>query len=228
METPSSSYKIRLGIFIASGLTIFSLAIFIIGKQKNLFNSVITIKANFQNVSGLEVGNNVRFSGITIGTVDKIAIINDSTVQVDLLIKNEVQAFIKKDSEVGIGSSGIIGDRLVIISQGGTNSPNIENWDELVSNEPVETDAIMGSLNLASFNAAIVSEQLAEILIKVNHGNGTLGQLIQDSTFARNLEQAIINLGNSSRDLNENMEAAKHNFFLKSFFDKQKKEAKKK
>lgn len=228
METPSSSYKIRLGIFIASGLTIFSLAIFIIGKQKNLFNSVITIKANFQNVSGLEVGNNVRFSGITIGTVDKIAIINDSTVQVDLLIKKEVQAFIKKDSEVGIGSSGIIGDRLVIISQGGTNSPNIENWDELVSNEPVETDAIMGSLNLASFNAAIVSEQLAEILIKVNHGNGTFGQLIQDSTFARNLEQAIINLGNSSRDLNENMEAAKHNFFLKNFFDKQKKEAKKK
>ena len=228
METPSSSYKIRLGIFIASGLAIFLLAIFIIGNQKNLFNPVITIKAKFQNVSGLEVGNNVRFSGITIGTVDNIAIINDSTVQVELLIKKEVQAFIKKDSEVGIGSSGIIGDRLVIISQGGTTTPKVENGDELASNEPVETDAIMSSLNIASFNAAIVSEQLAEILIKVNHGDGALGQLIQDSTFARNLEQAIINLRNSSQGLNENMEAAKHNFFLKIFFDKQKKEAKKK
>lgn len=227
METPSSSYKIRLGIFIASGLAIFLLAIFIIGKQKNLFNPVITIKAKFQNVSGLEVGNNVRFSGITIGTVDNIAIINDSTVQIDLIIKKEVQAFIKKDSEVGIGSSGIIGDRLVIISQGGTTTPKVENGDELASNEPVETDAIMSSLNIASFNAAIVSEQLAEILIKVNHGDGALGQLIQDSTFAKNLEQTIINLRNSSQGLNENMEAAKHNFFLKNYFDKQKKEAKK-
>ena len=85
----------------------------------------------------------------------------------------------------------------------------------------------MSSLNIAAFNAAIVSEQMAEILIKVNHGDGALGQLIQDSAFAGNLEQTIINLRNSSQGLNENMEAAKHNFFLKSFFEKQKKDAKK-
>ena len=87
MEIHTQKFKIRLGLFIAGGLSLFTLAIFIIGKQKNLFNPVFKLTSTFYNVSGLQVGNNVRFSGINVGTVDNITIINDSTVKVDLLVK---------------------------------------------------------------------------------------------------------------------------------------------
>lgn len=76
-------------------MALFVLVIFIIGKQKNLFNPVFKLKTTFNNVSGLQVGNNVRFSGINVGTVDNIIIINDSSVEVELLIKKEVNQFIK-------------------------------------------------------------------------------------------------------------------------------------
>jgi phospholipid/cholesterol/gamma-HCH transport system substrate-binding protein len=66
----------------------------------------------------LKVGSNIRFSGINVGTVDNIKIINDSTVQVDLLIKKSVQQFIKEDCQAAIGSAGIIGDKILVISQG--------------------------------------------------------------------------------------------------------------
>ena len=118
MEIHTQKFKIRLGLFIAGGLSLFTLAIFIIGKQKNLFNPVFKLTSTFYNVSGLQVGNNVRFSGINVGTVDNITIINDSTVKVDLLVKKDVQQFIKSDCEVAIGSEGLIGDRLLIITQG--------------------------------------------------------------------------------------------------------------
>jgi phospholipid/cholesterol/gamma-HCH transport system substrate-binding protein len=228
METHTTKFKIRLGLFITGGLMIFVIAVFIIGKQKNLFVPVYRLTTNFYNVSGLQVGNNVRFSGINVGTVDNITIINDSTVQVDMLIQKSVQRFIKTDCEAAVGSAGIIGDRILIITQGSNEAPLAKDGQHITSKEPVETDAIMISLKVTADNAAIISDQLAEILIKVNSGKGTLGKLIRDSTIAANINQTIVNLKSSSKGLDENMNAAKENFLFKGYFKRKVKAAEKK
>jgi phospholipid/cholesterol/gamma-HCH transport system substrate-binding protein len=220
MESHSQKYKVRLGLFVAGGLALFVLAIFIIGKQKNLFNPVFKLTTTFYNVSGLQVGNNIRFSGINVGTVDNIRIINDSTVRVDMLIRKEVHQFIKSDCEVAIGSEGLIGDRLLIITQGSNDAPLAKERQELTSTEPVETDAIMASLEVTAGNAEIISQQLAEIMYKINGGQGTLGRLIQDTAIAENLNQTIENLKTSSKGLDENMKAAKHSILFKGYFKK--------
>jgi phospholipid/cholesterol/gamma-HCH transport system substrate-binding protein len=227
MDSQTPKFKIRLGLFIAGGLFLFVLAIFIIGKQKNMFNPVYNLTTTFYNVSGLQVGNNIRFSGINVGTVDKVSIINDSTVKVVMLIKKDVQQFIKSDCGVTIGSEGLIGDRLLIITQGSSGAPLAKDGQQLVSIEPVETDAIMASLHITAGNAEIISEQLAEIMSKINNGNGTLGRLIQDSAIAENLNQTMVNLNKSSKGLDENMKAAKDNFLLKGYFKKKEREAEK-
>jgi len=225
MDTHSQKFKIRLGLFVAGGLALFVIAIFIIGKQKNLFNPVFKITSTFHNVGGLQIGNNVRFSGINVGTVDNIVIINDSTVRADLIIKEEVRQFIKSDCRVAIGSEGVIGDKLVTISQGSAEAPLVKEGQRLESSEPVETDAIMASLRVTAGNAEVITKQLAEIMTKINTGKGTLGRLIQDKTLAENLNKTVSNLKNSSKSLDENMTAAKHNFFLKGYFDRKAKKA---
>ncbi len=225
METHTQRFKVRLGLFIAGGLSLFVIAIFIIGKQKNLFNPVFKLTTTFYNTSGLQVGNNIRFSGINVGTVDNIIIINDSTVWVNMLIRKEVKRFIKSDCVVAIGSEGLIGDRLLIITQGSSGAPLAKEGQKLSSIEPVETDAIISSLMVTAGNAEVISQQLAEIMFKINSGNGTLGRLIQDSTFADNLNETMVNLKKSSKGLNQNMEAAKHNFLLRGYFNKKKKAA---
>ncbi|MDD3004820.1 MlaD family protein [Flavobacterium sp.] len=217
------NYKTKLGLFVTVGILLFFLAIFIIGKQKNLFNPVFEIKAHFNNVSGLQVGNAVRFSGINVGTVDQIRIINDSTVQISMLVKKEVQKFIKEDSEAGIGSEGIIGDKLVVLSRGGTTDKIVKEGQLIGSTEPVETDAIMESLQITADNAAIATEEIAEILAKVNSGKGSLGKLINDNSMAEDLDATMTNLKTSTKKLDENMEAAKHNFLLRGYFKKKKK-----
>ena len=227
METHTQKFKVRLGLFIAGGLAIFVIAIFIIGKQENLFDPVFKLTTTFYNVSGLEVGSNIRFSGINVGTVDNINIINDTTVRVDMLIKKSVQQFIKKDCVAGIGSAGIIGDRILIISHGSYDAPLIKEGENIESKEPVETEAIMGSMQITADNAAIISSQLAEIMINMNSGKGTLGRLIQDSSIAENIDRTIINLRKSSKGLNENMNAAKENFLLKGYFNRKERAAEK-
>jgi phospholipid/cholesterol/gamma-HCH transport system substrate-binding protein len=227
MERHSTKFKVRLGLFIAGGLMIFVAAVFIIGRQKNLFVPVYKLTATFNNVSGLEVGNNIRFSGINVGTVDNIRIINDSTVQVDMLIQKNVQKFIKSDCEATIGSAGIIGDRILVITQGSTGAALAQDGQQIISKEPVETDAIMSSLQVTADNAAVISFQLAAIMTKVNSGSGTLGRFIQDSTIAENINQTIMNLKKSSNGLNENMNAAKENFLFRGYFKRRIKAAEK-
>jgi phospholipid/cholesterol/gamma-HCH transport system substrate-binding protein len=228
MDSHSQNFKIRLGLFVALGLALFIVAIFLIGRQKNMFNPVFRLTTTFYNVSGLQVGNNVRFSGINVGNVDRIRIINDSTVLVDMLIRKEVNQFIKNDSEVAVGSEGLIGDRLLVISQGGADSPMAEDGQLLLSTEPVETDEIIESLLITAGNAEIITDQMAEIMININSGKGTLGKLIRDTTMADDFRQTMENLESSTKGLDENMEAAKSNFLLRGYFKKKAKEAERK
>jgi phospholipid/cholesterol/gamma-HCH transport system substrate-binding protein len=227
MDTKSPNFKVKLGLFVAAGFSIFVIAIFLIGRQKNLFDPVFKLTTTFFNVSGLQVGNNIRFSGINVGTVGNINLINDSTVQVELVIKKSVQQFIKTDGQAAIGSEGIIGDRVVIITQGSSGAASVRDEDNILSVEPVETDAIITSLAVTAGNFEIISKSLAEIMVKINNGNGTLGRLIQDSTIAENINKTIINLRQSSKGLDENMNAAKSNFLLKGYFNKKVKAAEK-
>jgi phospholipid/cholesterol/gamma-HCH transport system substrate-binding protein len=212
MDTQSQKFKVRLGFFIATGSALFFLAIFIIGRQKNLFNPVFKLTSTFYNVSGLQVGNNIRFSGINVGTVDNISIINDSTVKVGMSIKKEVNKFIKSDCKVLIGSEGLIGDKLLTITQGSYDASLAKEGGQLDSREPVETDQILAGLKLTSTNAEIFSKQLTEFMDKLNNKNGTIGRLIQDSSIVKNLDQTMLNLKNSSKGLDENMNTATKKF----------------
>jgi len=201
MDTHTQKFKIRLGLFVAGGLALFVLAIFIIGEQKNLFNPVFKITATFSNVSGLQIGNNVRFSGINVGTVESIVIINDTSVRVDMVIKKDVWQFIKTDCKVTLGSEGVIGDKLIMIGQGSPDAALIKDGQRLTSVEPIETNAIMTRLDVTAKNAELISHQLSEITFDINRGHGTISRLIQDSILAENLNQTIANLNKFSKGL---------------------------
>jgi phospholipid/cholesterol/gamma-HCH transport system substrate-binding protein len=149
-------------------------------------------------------------------------------VRVDMLIRKNVQRFIKSDCEAAVASSGLIGDRLLNITQGSSDAPVIKDGQYITSKEPVEIDAIMASLKVTAINAEIISKQLAEIMVKINSGKGTLGRLIQDTAIAENFNQTMSNLKKSSKGLNENMNAVKENFLLKGYFKRKAKAEKKK
>src|SRR5690606_39124538 len=87
---------------------------------------------------------------------------------------------------------------------------------------------IIASLQITADNAALASDELNDILYKINNGDGTLGRLINDETIANNIDQTISNLKSSTKGLDENMEAAKDNFLLRGYFKKKEKAAAKK
>ena len=189
----------KLGMFVIIGLVLFAGTIFFVGKQKNLFGSTFHLHVQFKTVSGLKVGNNVRFSGINIGTVDAIQLINDTTVMVDLLIKKEIQQFIKTDATAGIGSDGLMGDKILAISPGSvaTNSPVKDNA-QIGSKKAVEMEDVMSSVKTSVDNAGIITAQLAQFAYKMNNNKGALSKLMTDEGFSNSLKGTLSNLETSS------------------------------
>jgi phospholipid/cholesterol/gamma-HCH transport system substrate-binding protein len=222
------NYKWKLGAFSMAALVIAISAIYYIGKQKNKFGSVLHIYSQFSSVSGLRVGSNVRLGGIDVGTVDAISLTTDTTVQVDMIIQKKVQRFIKKDARASIGSEGLMGDKVVTITAGTPGQAVVGNGDSLRSNQPIETDAIMTSLKTSADNAAIITGNLADITSRVNSGKGALGKLLHDTSLSTNISSTMRHLNTSTQKLDQNMEAAQHNFLLRGFFRKKDKEKKKK
>src|SRR5574339_214522 len=104
--------NIKLGVFVMAGLLFLILLLYMIGKNKNLFGSNFILKARFENVQGLQTGNNVRYAGIESGTVKKITILNDTVVEVVMVIDDKMKSIIRKNAIVSIGTDGFVGNKV--------------------------------------------------------------------------------------------------------------------
>ncbi|HTB51820.1 MAG TPA: MlaD family protein [Ferruginibacter sp.] len=194
------NYKWKLGMFVTIGLLLFIVTIYLVGKQKNLFGSTFKLKTVFRSVSGLQEGNNVRFDGINIGTIDNIQIMSDTAVLVDMVVQKDVQRFIKKDATASIGSDGLMGDKVLVIGPGTATQPAIEENAVLNSQDPINMEEIMASLSGTATNAKLITDQLTLFTYKMNNNNGILHKLMGDQDFANDLKSTMSNLQASSNN----------------------------
>ncbi len=195
--------RIKLGIFITLATLLFILSVYIVGRKQNLFKPTIKISTVFRNVKGLKVGNNVRYSGIDIGTVLNMNILSDTSVYVELSIERRVIPFIKRNSVATIGTEGLMGNKIVIILPGTPDKPHVETGDNLYSAEPVEIDDIMKEIKASSEKISQVSDNLIEITAKINRGEGILGELFTDNTLTSNIDRAGENAVTISQSIKE-------------------------
>lgn len=223
-----SGFTWKLGMFVTIGLVLFVGTIYFVGKQKNLFGSTFTLKSQFKTVTGLKVGNNVRFSGINVGTVSEILLLTDSAVVVKLVIQENVRRFIKTDAKASIGSDGLMGDKVMTIAPGTKSNSSVKDNATIVSVKAIEIEDIMKGVKTTVDNAAIITDQLAEFSYKINNGKGTLSKLLTDEKMGQKLNATLSNLETGTKGFSENMDAAKHNFLLKGYFNKKEKAAAKK
>ena len=101
------------------------------------------IKADFDNVSGLQEGASVEIAGVPIGSVSRIEL-NDPGARVVLSVDKEIS--IKDDDIASIRTKGIIGDRFVKISRG--SSEDIIPPDEVIfeTESVVDFEDIIGKI----------------------------------------------------------------------------------
>ena len=190
--------KMKLGIFISLGITVFILAIYFIGEKQQLFRSTFRLSGVFKDVGGLQAGNNVRLSGINVGTIDNVSIISDTSVRVVILVDESTRKFIRKDAVASIGSEGLMGNKVLIINPGTGGKKIIEENDTIATAQPIEIDEILKSLKTTIDNTSDITGDLAKIATNIESGKGTIGRLMMDSSWRQNIQSTIINLKEGS------------------------------
>lgn len=183
--------RIKLGIFVIVAFSLITALIFYIGSNQHKFGARKKIHALFEEVSGLNQGNPVRFQGVTIGVVEEVQIISDSLVKVVMVIDSEAGKFIKQDSEASILTEGVLGSKFVSISSGSIAANRVENEGKILSNEPQDFDDLVAALTETSVNAKSITRNLDNITKKIDEGEGTLGTLISDKTLLTKVETLV-------------------------------------
>jgi len=200
--------NIKLGAFVLTGLLVLVLSFYMIGKNHNLFGSDFRLKAHFSNLNGLIEGNNVLFSGLQAGSVKSIEIINDTTIEVILLIDNKLKPYIHKNAVASIGTEGLMGNKIVNITPSKKAGQKVEDGNLLPTEKIVNTEEMLQTLSKTNNNVAVISDALKGTILRINSsalmdliGNKNLGTSIRSSL--RNINDATAKADEMTYGLNE-------------------------
>jgi phospholipid/cholesterol/gamma-HCH transport system substrate-binding protein len=224
----------RLGLFIVAALAILVVGIFIIGGKQYLFSSTYQLKSQFADVVGLDAGGDVRVGGVHVGTVHAIELPHKPGDKVTVImdLDSQTHTIIKKDSVVTIETEGLLGNQYLAISVGSAGASDVHSGDMLSSQPPLEmadllqkASGILDSSQAAIDNTTKATGHLNSISAKIDRGEGTVGALVNDKQLYNNLSETTSSLNKTMEsaqagvtDFQENMEALKHNFFLRGYY----------
>ncbi|MFN3997851.1 MlaD family protein [Algoriphagus sp.] len=189
---------VLVGIFVFLGIAILVAGVMTLGGQQKKFVKSIQLKTVFDDIGGLQAGNNIWFSGVKIGTVRKINFYGESQVEVEMNVEKSVSDFIRKDSKATISSDGLIGNKIIVIYGGSTEVPAVEDGDRLTSVMPLDTDKMMETLQVNNENLVAITQDLKVLTSKIAAGEGIVGQALTDATLANNFKAILVNLDRAS------------------------------
>jgi phospholipid/cholesterol/gamma-HCH transport system substrate-binding protein len=200
MKTGNTISNVKLGAFVSAGALFLVFSLYMIGRNQNLFGPTFSVTANFANINGLVTGNNVRYSGINVGSVKEIEITNDSVVVVTMLIEKRVKGFIKANAVASIGTDGLMGNKLVNINPGTGQAAALDDGSVLRSQGPVETDEMLRTLKGTNDNIAVITTNFKDISTRLN-SNNSLWSILGDTLIAHDVRRGIANLRQASTNM---------------------------
>jgi len=198
MSASENKRSVIVGVFIFVGLAIFIAGVLTLGGKQKRFVSSITLKAVFDNVNGVQAGNNIWYSGVKVGTVSKIAFTSNSKVEVTLHIEKDAKKYIRKNAMAKLSSEGFIGNKMIEIVGGTADMPEVEEGDQLQIAAALGPEDIMKTLQANNENLVAITNDFKQVSSNILKGKGALGALLTDSLMADRFRAMAVNLEDAS------------------------------
>lgn len=165
-----------------------------VGNLRETFKIKMSLVSLFDDVNGLQPGNNVWFSGVKVGTVSTLNFHGKSQVEVNMKIITKVQQYIRKDAMVKISSDGLIGNKILVIYGGSEDTAVVAEGDTLSVEKTFSSEDMINTLQDNNVNLKSITTDLKSIAHKLAAGEGTIGKLLNDSSVYENINAATASL----------------------------------
>ncbi len=192
-ESPNKRAVI-VGLFVIIGLAFLLGGVLVVGNLRQTFNSKIELVSRFDDVNGLQKGNNVWYSGVKIGTVGEMSFYGKSEVEVILNVETKARKYIRKDAKVKISSDGIIGNKILVIYGGSAQFAEVQEGDTLEVEKTFSSDDMINTLQNNNKNILAITSDLKIITRQMAGGEGTIGKFLNDSSVYININAATASL----------------------------------
>ncbi len=216
--------ELKVGLFVILGLVLAMVAVFIIGDTRRLWESKTSYRAAFKDVAGLKPGAPVRMGGLDIGSVTSVGHdgnLGDARIFVGMSIVKQEAARIRTDSVARVVGKGLLGDKMVELTVGSQDSPQMPPQSLIPSEEPGDVFAVANKVAAAAEQAIERMEPLTRqlgdpkfaqdiggsaadvhsLLDAMVRGDGTMHRLFYERGQADQIDEAIAHLNRTSAKL---------------------------
>lgn len=234
MSAKNESKNLRVGFFLVILISTLIFAVMMIGGERGMFRPRTRLYIKLADINGLVVGANARVAGLDVGTVTKITFPTDLSERealIEIAVEDVYMPRLRLDSVAVMDSKGLLGDRIVNITIGSPNQPQLKEGDYLktkpsfsMENITKRLDEVVANVNNATKQAELLltdlmtdeSKQnlarsfasLANVLEKVEQGDGVAHRLIYDATDGRNLSLLLTELRGTASHANGAIQSA--------------------
>lgn len=135
------SLEFSVGVFVLIGMACLGYLTVKLGKMELFGNEGYALSARFASVAGLKTGAGVEIAGVQVGKVTAITLDRDYSARVSMQIGEGVA--LSDDSIASVKTSGLIGDKYISISLGGSDE-YLTNGGEIVETQSaVDLEALI-------------------------------------------------------------------------------------
>jgi phospholipid/cholesterol/gamma-HCH transport system substrate-binding protein len=221
--------EIKVGIFVLIGLIVAGAIIFMVGDERRVFDRKFRLHAAFADVAGLKPGAPVRMGGVDVGTVEDVRFSTDPAdkrLHVHFNLVRVAYDRIRDDSTVTIENKGLLGDKMLEVTQGSEGRPKLPDGGEIKSIPPQElgrfvqkadeivdlTKKVLGNLEVVTGAAADpkVADDLKSSLSSIKilladaaAHDGFARRLLSDPKMADHLDAVFVETAKAGRSFDQ-------------------------
>jgi len=196
-ESPNKRAVI-VGVFVFTGLIFLLAGVLIVGNLRETFNRKMELVSLFDDISGLQPGNNIWFSGVKIGTVSSLNFHGKSQVEVNMNVAISAQKYIRKDAKVKLSNDGLIGNKILVIYGGTEEFAQVQEGDTLEVEKTFTSEDMINTAQENNKNILAITNDVKAITKKLAAGEGSIGKLLDDSLMYTNINATIVSLQKAS------------------------------
>ena len=188
--------QLRVGLTVIIASLALGFLLFLMSGTSGLFTSRITMRSYFDNAEGLRVGAPVRLSGVDVGNVSKIAIVNDkdkrlTPVEVTMKLSTKYIYAMHRDSVISLETAGVLGETYLDIDSSEAVGPVLRDGDTLPTQVHPDFNQVVRASQSTLQNMDALLKRADRILAFAESGKGSLGKLIYDPTLYNRFSDTV-------------------------------------
>ncbi len=188
--------QLRVGLLVIVALMIFMVAIFYITGPGKLLAGKYTLVTYLPEAQGLKEGAPVRLAGVEVGNVDRVQLSPyrgdpARSVAITMRVLKSYKQDIRGDSKASLITEGLLGERMVDITRGSPQAPELKDGGTVQGKEEAAIKLIIERTNEVVSNLSVMTDQIRDIVSRVQAGQGTIGKLVKDETLYNRVNAAV-------------------------------------